>query len=106
MKRASRDNALKMLGQRLRKPRGILEEKNADVVDVRDLDPGRSESGLQCKLHGLLAAPDNQMPGSRMMVTLGFRQDQPSLSQIAPGHLPARHSSMTSPGRKLGFNTQ
>lgn len=84
----------------------MLEEKNAYVVDVRDLNSGGSEGGLQRELHGLLAAPDDQMPRTRMMVTLGFLQDQPSLSEIAPCHLPARHSSMTSPGLKSRFNTQ
>ena len=84
----------------------MFAKEAADIVHVRDFDAATPEDRLQRELHGLLATPDDQVPGFRLLVVLCLGQDSSSLAEVALGHLEIRQSSMTSPGFQSGFKIQ
>jgi len=75
-------------------------------VHAWDFDAATPEDRLQRELHGLLATPDDQVPGFRLIVVLCLGQDLSSLAEVALGHLEIRQSSITSPGFQSGFKIQ
>ena len=84
----------------------MLAKEDPDIGHAWDFDAATPEDRLQRELHGLLATPDDQVPGFRLLVMLGLRQDSSSLAEVALGHLEIRQSSITSPGFQSGFKIQ
>jgi hypothetical protein len=85
---------------------GMLEQDGAHVVDVGHLEAGRSQERLEGELDGFLGAPDREVPDAVVPVPTGLAEDQPRLSQVAPGDLGAGQMTMTSPGRKSRLRIQ